>query len=97
VGPDKCASCPTQHLLAAALCLPLGWQLAHSLSSFSEEAMPNFIVGIMAVDENGNSAAEGFIDPNCPVFARLNLELPEASWTVTQHAVSKLSVKKILP
>jgi len=79
------------------LCLPLGWQLAHSLSFFLEEAMPNFIVGIMGVDENGNSAAEGSIDPNCHVFPRLNLELPQASWTDAQHAVSKFSVKKILP
>jgi len=36
VGPDKCASCLIQRLLAAALCWPLGLQLAHSLSSFSE-------------------------------------------------------------
>jgi len=44
----------------------------------------------MAVDENGNSAAEGLIDPNCPVFARLNLEFPQASWTDARHAVSSV-------
>jgi len=58
--------------------------------------MPNFIVGIMAVDVNENSAAGRSIDPNCPVFARLNLELPQASWTNPQHAVSKFFVRKIL-
>jgi len=87
----------TQRLLAAALCLPLGWQLAHSLSSFRKRRFQKTYCGIMAVDENGNSAAEGSIDPNCPVFARLNLELPQASWADAQHAVSKFSVKKILP
>jgi len=51
----------------------------------------------MAVDENGNSAAEGPIDPNCPVFARLNLEFPQASWTDAQHAVSSITVEEILP
>jgi len=44
----------------------------------------------MAVDENGNTAAEGLIDPNCPVFARLNLEFPQASWTAARHAVSRV-------
>jgi len=32
---------------------------------------------IMAVDENSHSAEEGPLDPNCPVFARLNLALPD--------------------
>jgi len=48
----------------------------------------------MAVDKNGNSAAEGLIDANCPVFVRLNLEFPQASWTDTQHAVSNISCRK---
>jgi len=54
-------------------------------------------IGIMAVDENGNSAAEGPIDPNCPVFDRLNLEFPQASWTDAQHVVSSITVNEILP
>jgi len=47
-------------------------------------------IGVMAVDEKGTSAAEGLIDPNCPVFARLNLEFPQASWTDARHAVSSV-------
>jgi len=50
----------------------------------------------MAVDENGNTAAEGLIDPNCPVFARLNLEFPQASWTAARHAVSRVIVQEFL-
>jgi len=48
----------------------------------------------MAVDEEGNSADEGSIDPSCPVFARLNLAFPEALWD-DAHLQSGLS--KILP
>jgi len=56
--------------------------------------MPISIIGIMAVDENGNSAGEGSIDPNCFVFARLNLELPNSSWDDAQRVVSNLLAKK---
>jgi len=42
----------------------------------------------MAVDENENSADEGFQDPNCSAFARLKLTFPEALWDDAQHAVS---------
>jgi len=45
----------------------------------------------MAVEENGSSAAGGHIDPNCPVFAWLNLEFPQASWTDARHAVSGIT------
>jgi len=51
----------------------------------------------MAVDENGNSSDERSLDPNCPVFARLNLEFPNASWDDAQLVVSNYLVKKILP
>jgi len=61
-----------------------------------KEVMPTFVIGIMAVDENGNSA-QGSLDPNCPVFARLNLEFPNVFWTDAQRAVSDFLVKKILP
>jgi len=64
---------------------------------FWKEVMPIFVIGIMAVAENGNSAAEGSLDLNCPVFARLNLEFPNASWTDAQYAVGDFLVKKILP
>jgi len=43
------------------------------------------------------TSAEESIDPDCPVFARLNLEFPQASWTDAQHAVSQFLVKKIFP
>jgi len=56
--------------------------------------MPIYINGIMTIDENGNSAIEGSIDPNCPVFARLNLEFTQASWTAAQHVVRQLFGKK---
>jgi len=42
----------------------------------------------MAVEENENSAIEGSIDPNYPVFAELNLTFAEALWGDTQHTVS---------
>jgi len=59
--------------------------------------MSSFIIGIMGVDENGNSAAEGSLDPNCPLFARLNLEFPNASWNDAHRAVSNLHGEKDSP
>jgi len=74
----------TAEFAAGTLPNPLSWK----------EVMPSFIIGIMAVDENGNSAAEGSLDPNCPVFVRLNLEFPNASWNDAQCAGSNLLGKK---
>jgi len=54
-----------------------------------ERGDANFIIGIMAVDENGNSAVEGSLDPNCPVVGRLSLEFPDASWDDTQQFLGK--------
>jgi len=51
---------------------------------FWKEVMPNFIIGIMAVDENGNSVAQGSLDPNYPVF-----EIPNASWDDAQQFIGK--------
>jgi len=42
---------------------------AGKLSPFLEEVMAISVIGIMAVDEIGNSAEEGSLDPNLPVFA----------------------------
>jgi len=53
-----------------------------------KELMPLSLIGIMAVDENGNSAEEGPLDPNCPVFARLNLAFPDPSLVDAQRTVS---------
>jgi len=50
--------------------------------------MPLSLIGIMAVDENSNSAKESPLDPNCDVFARLNLAFPDPSWGDVQRTVS---------
>jgi len=54
------------------------------------KVMPMFLIGVMAVDKNGNSADKGPLDPNCPVFASLNLAFPDPSWDDAQRAVSTL-------
>jgi len=82
VGPDYCASC-------------LSWRLHVQL--FDDRPVcswntifPFFVIGIMAVDENGNSADEGSIDPNCPIFDPVNFTFPQASWYDARRAVSVL-------
>jgi len=39
----------------------------------------------MVGEEEGSSAPESSVDLHCPVFARLNLAFPKASWDDPQR------------